>query len=128
MNVLVTGGCGFVGRHIVKKMSDMGYDLEVVDNLVSESALHPDTWPKHLKPIRSFSFIEEDARKYFTQRHEKFDIVIHLAAIVGGRLKIENAPLQVAEDLSLDAEMFSWVSKYNPEKLCYYPKSEFPKN
>jgi GDP-L-fucose synthase len=104
-------------------MTDTGYDITAVDNLISESALHPDAWPSHLQPNRKFEFIEEDARSYFTTCKEKFDIVIHLAAIVGGRLKIENAPLQVAEDLSLDAEMFNWVSKYSPEKLVFFSSS-----
>ena len=38
MNVLITGGAGFVGRHVTKAMADLGYDVTIVDNLVSESA------------------------------------------------------------------------------------------
>lgn len=123
MNVLITGGCGFVGRHVTKKMSDMGYDITIVDNLVSESSLPPEKWMKHLKPTRKVKWINDDARKFFQTSKNKYDIVIHLAAIIGGRLKIENAPLQVAEDLSLDAEMFNWVSRYTPEKVVFFSSS-----
>ena len=33
MNVLVTGGCGYVGSHIVKRLSENGYKVIVLDNL-----------------------------------------------------------------------------------------------
>ena len=35
MRVLVTGGAGFVGSHIVDRYVDMGYDVHIVDNLTS---------------------------------------------------------------------------------------------
>jgi len=123
MNVLVTGGAGFVGRHVVKKMSALGYDITVVDNLVSESAIHPNDWMPHLKPNKEITFIHQDATKYFENCEERFDIVVHLAAIVGGRLTIEYAPLQVAEDLSLDARMYNWAVKTKPKKIVFFSSS-----
>tara|TARA_A100001011_G_scaffold393531_1_gene483580 strand:- start:1652 stop:2566 length:915 start_codon:yes stop_codon:yes gene_type:complete len=104
-------------------MSDLGYDITIVDNLVSESSLPPEQWMQHLKPKKKVNWVNDDARNFFARKKEKYDIVIHLAAIVGGRIKIENAPLQVAEDLSLDAEMFNWVSKYTPEKVVFFSSS-----
>jgi GDP-L-fucose synthase len=123
MNVLITGGAGFVGRHITKKLCDIGYDVTVVDNLISESAQHPKSWMKHLKPTRPFKFFEQDTRLFFNNCDEKFDLVIHLAAIVGGRLTIEFSPLQVAEDLSLDAQMFNWATKTKPGKIVFFSSS-----
>lgn len=35
MKVLVTGGCGFIGSHIVDKLIGEKHDVYVVDNLVS---------------------------------------------------------------------------------------------
>ena len=120
MNVLVTGGAGFVGRHIVKKMADLGYDVTIVDNLISESALHPVDWMPHLKPAKGVKFIHQDATKFFESCNERFDIVIHLAAIIGGRLTIEYAPLMVAEDLALDARMYNWAVKTKPKKIVFF--------
>ena len=33
--VLVTGGAGFIGHHLVKRLVDLGYDVTVVDNLAT---------------------------------------------------------------------------------------------
>lgn len=122
-NVLVTGGAGFVGRHAVKRLCDDGYDVTVVDNMVSASSLHPELWMPHLKPRKQFKFIEEDCRGFFAKCQEKFDMIIHLAAIVGGRLSIENQPLSVAEDLAIDAMMFNWAVSTKQKKVIFLSSS-----
>ncbi len=33
MNVLVTGGAGYIGSHAVKKLRDTGHSVVVLDNL-----------------------------------------------------------------------------------------------
>ncbi|GHB37195.1 epimerase [Mongoliitalea lutea] len=48
-----------------------------------------------------------------------FSDVYHFAAIVGGRAMIDGDPIQVALDLSIDAEFFYWVSRHKPERVLY---------
>jgi UDP-glucose 4-epimerase len=36
--VLVTGGLGFVGSNLVDKLIEQGFDVDVIDNLKSESS------------------------------------------------------------------------------------------
>ena len=36
MKILVTGGQGFIGSHIVDKLVDLGHDVLVIDNNTSE--------------------------------------------------------------------------------------------
>ena len=38
MNILVTGGCGYIGSHTVVALLSAGYDVVVVDNLINSSA------------------------------------------------------------------------------------------
>jgi len=33
MKVLIAGGAGYIGSHCVKRMSELGYEVVVVDNL-----------------------------------------------------------------------------------------------
>lgn len=123
MKVLITGGSGFVGRHFTKRLADQGHDVTVVDSLVSESAKAPCDWPSHLKC--NFCFINEDCRLFFEQNSEAWDLVIHLAAIVGGRAHMESNPIAVAEDLSIDAALFKWVvtSKDRIGHVIYFSSS-----
>ena len=45
---LVTGGCGFVGRHFARRLLDDGYAVTIVDDL--STGVTPDRWPDHLRP------------------------------------------------------------------------------
>ena len=53
----------------------------------------------------------------------QFDMVFHCAALVGGRLFIESAPLSVALDLSIDAEFFNWAIRTKPKAVAYFSSS-----
>jgi GDP-L-fucose synthase len=123
---LVTGGCGFVGRNFCKHLTTLGYSVTCIDNLVSSSSLHPEEWPFHLRCYVVFKNM--DCRDYFKTYREDgthFDLVIHLAAVVEGRLMIENNPIAVAQDLSIDADFFQWVVKLEekPTKVVYFSSS-----
>lgn len=64
-----------------------------------------------------------DARDYFRNAAQRFDLVVHLAAVVGGRETIEGNPLSVAVDLAIDAEMFQWAVRTQQPHVLYYSSS-----
>jgi len=126
LTALVTGGCGFVGRHMVKRLLSLGYTVTVVDNL--SSGLSPEMWPTHLQipenKLNNFAFFRADIRDYIRVATPKFDLICHLAAVVGGRLTIDGDPLSVASDLAIDADLFNWVvGPVRPSKLMYFSSS-----
>ena len=43
--------------------------------------------------------------------------------MVGGRLMIEEDPLAVADDLSIDAEFYKWCTRTRPKKIVYFSSS-----
>ena len=118
--ILITGCCGFVGRHFCHFFSKNN-NVTGVDNMSSESSLYPEQWMDELKC--EFNFIEEDVIKFLNNHNEKYDIVIHLAAIVGGRQKIENNPLDVAKDLIIDSKVIEWCTQNEIGKLIYFSSS-----
>jgi nucleoside-diphosphate-sugar epimerase len=73
-------------------------------------------------------FYQEDCRDYFRRRREaEFDYALHLAAMVGGRTMIENDPLAVAEDLSIDAAYWQWAKTARPGKtVCFSSSAAYP--
>lgn len=125
MKILITGGCGFVGRHFVKRLTDENHQIICVDDMSSESSLLLQNWPEHLKPTKgSLEIINEDCRNYFRKNlNTSFDIIFHLAAIVGGRAMIDTQPILVGTDLSIDAEMFQWATFAKPQKVVYFSSS-----
>jgi len=137
---LVTGGCGFVGRHMVRRLLKEGYSLWVVDDC--SIGLHCDEWLPGADDREELAagviryaggrvvFVHGDARDFFSGRSEigsvevpQFGDVFHFAAIVGGRLTIDGNPLAVALDLALDALCFNWAVSAKPERLLYASSS-----
>jgi nucleoside-diphosphate-sugar epimerase len=131
--VLVTGGAGFVGRHLIKRLLDEGYQVHCVDNLMpGTGAIDPRTerqWPLY-SPLdyRNFHFCAEDCRDYFRRvKDDDFDYAFHLAAVVGGRWMIENRPLAVADDLSIDSHYWQWAVEAKPKKtVCFSSSAAYP--
>ncbi len=124
---LVTGGCGFVGRHFVRRLLDGGWHVIVVDNMSSGS--HPRNWRigSHWDncTISQFNLLQIDVRDFVRQYGAGyFSLIIHCAAVVGGRLKIDGDPLAVATDLAIDSDFFNWVVKAkNRPKVVYFSSS-----
>jgi nucleoside-diphosphate-sugar epimerase len=98
MKILITGHMGFVGKYFLKKYSQ--HNITGID--IKEG---------------------NDCRDFFKKNNDKFDLVIHLAAIVGGRQTIDNNPLSVATDLSIDSEMCQWALRTKPHRLVYFSSS-----
>lgn len=118
---LVTGGCGFIGRHFTKKMCDLGYNVDVVDNMSSNSALASDKWMPRLQC--NFNFYQEDMLSFLSKTTKQYNIIIHAGAIVGGRHTIENDPLSISYNITTDNELFRWIEKNPVENLVYFSSS-----
>jgi nucleoside-diphosphate-sugar epimerase len=129
--LLITGGAGFVGRHFCKRLLDAGDEVHCVDSVAQYTGgVHPkDGWPL-FNPLdyTNFHFFHEDCRAYFTRVEDTdFDYVFHLAAMVGGRLMIENNPLAIADDLAIDAEYWQWALETKPRKsVCFSSSAAYP--
>jgi len=78
MRVLVTGGAGFIGSHLVDRFMDMGYDVRVLDNL--DPRVHPNGRPKYLS--EKVDFIQGDVRdkNVLAEALRNVHIVSHQAA------------------------------------------------
>lgn len=104
MKILITGDEGFVGREFHRQLEARHFKHDIVGLDIKSG---------------------NDCRDFFRNDdlHDHYDLVIHLAAIVGGRQKIENQPLAVATDLSIDAEMFNWAARSKPTRVVYFSSS-----
>lgn len=129
--ILITGGAGFVGRRFCKRFLDAGHEVHCVDPVVPDTGgINPGgAWPLFTPmDYDNFHFYQQDCREWFEQRaDDDFDYAYHLAAMVGGRAMIENNPLAVADDLSIDAEYWQWAKKARPAKTaCFSSSAAYP--
>lgn len=124
--VLVTGGCGFVGRHLIQRLLIENNEVHCVDPLASLSgAIQPKDWPL-FNPLDydNFHYYSEDCRNWFSRvKDSDFSYAFHLAAMVGGRKMIENNPLAIADDLSIDAAFWQWAVQTRPGKSIVFSSS-----
>ena len=83
MKILVTGGLGFIGSHVVVELQNIGFEVVIIDNLSNSSV-------EVLKGITSITGIEPIFEKFdlrdkpsvsdFFKRHSDISGVIHFAA------------------------------------------------
>lgn len=79
MNVLVTGGAGFIGSHLVNHLVNRGYKVTVIDNLSSGNY----QYIKDLVEggyVRYFKLDLKEFNDYLVSAFKGVDIVYHLAA------------------------------------------------
>ena len=93
MKVLVTGGAGFIGSNLVRKLLEEGHSVAVLDNLLSGYRDNLDF--AHGMPMR---FTEGDVRDdtAVSLAIEGAEVVFHLAASVGNKRSIDH-PIMDAE-------------------------------
>ncbi len=100
MKALVTGHTGLVGKRLTIFLQAAGYEVTGVSDAGRNNA-----------------FV--DARDFFRYNTaEYFDLVVHCAAVVGGRKAVES-PLRHARNLEIDASLFQWAERARPGKLVY---------
>lgn len=100
MKILITGDEGFVGTNFKKFLDGKNNHITGID-------------------LKS----GKDVRHFFATDESKFDVVIHLAAVVGGRATIEGKPLALAGDLAIDADLFQWALRTRPGHIVYFSSS-----
>lgn len=94
-NVLVTGGAGFIGSHLVDKLIFNGYKVRILDNLTYQ--VHQGKIPEYIN--KKAEFVKGDVTNFsdLEKAVKNIDAIFHEAAIVGvgqSMYQIENYVLQ----------------------------------
>lgn len=105
MRALISGASGFVGRHFTARLDRDGWDVEGFDIA---------------------DYISRDAVEVFDHSATGYDLLVHAAANVGGRVNIDGDPLGVARNAAIDAAMFRWAVRTRTRVLYFSSSAAYP--
>ena len=91
--ILSLGGCGFIGSYLARQFLHDGHQLTCVDNFSKYGYVEHDFY-KH----KNFRLIWKDLRCLYPRDYEGYDVVVCLAALIGGIAYFHKIPYQISRD------------------------------
>lgn len=111
MNVLVTGGCGFIGYALTKELLLRGYNVDVVDNLsIFKEA-------KDVTELRA-NFLSRDVRAMENVPLKNYKYIFHLAALSRIQPSFQNPRATFSNNVDGTRQVCEYALKTN-SKLIY---------
>lgn len=88
MNILITGGAGFIGSHLAERLLSKNHNVTIIDDL-STGSIHN---IQHLKGAAGFQYFLDSLtnQQLMAELVDSADMIYHLAAAIGVRLIVEN--------------------------------------
>ena len=119
--VLVTGGAGFIGSNLSKKLLDTNHIVYCLDNLSVGTLQNI----KGCLENNNFSFIKGDVRDERVVKNLiiKSDIVFHLAAVVGVSIVVNNPLENISVNIEGTRNIAYTAQKYR-KKVVFASSSE----
>ena len=115
MKILVTGGAGFIGSHLVEELLSNEHEILIFDNCLTGKK-------ENLEITGNFTFINDDfGSENSLEEIEKFDpdICFHLAAQSSVVVSVENPALDFEHNILQPIKLIHVLLKSNCKKLVF---------
>jgi nucleoside-diphosphate-sugar epimerase len=112
MKVLVTGGAGFIGSHLVRKLLDQGDRVVVIDNMSVGSL-------KNLPVHNNLGVITADILDYTGYLYKGVDVVYHLAGQTRPQTSIQNPEDTNAVNVGGTLKVLMNCQKHNVKRIVF---------
>lgn len=128
MNILVTGGVGFIGSNLCGSLLKLGHQIIIVDNF-------DPFYDRFIKQSNLDSFVENDKCHFFEEDirnrngmisiFKKFniDLVVHLAAKVGIGPSMENPDEYISVNIQGTNTLFEVMKEFGVKKMIFASSS-----
>jgi UDP-glucuronate 4-epimerase len=124
-NILITGGAGFIGSHLVEHLlREGGWNVCVVDDL--NDFYSPDLKRANLDEVRSsgpFQFFEVDIRGAESLQpifdENQFDVIVHLAARAGVRPSLKEPKLYAEANINGTLNLLELARDYEVKQFVF---------
>jgi UDP-glucose 4-epimerase len=113
MKVLVTGGAGFIGSHLVDRLVQEGHEIIIVDNLVTG---------KRRNINRAARFYKQDIQSWRLERvfrNERPNVVMHLAAQMDVRKSVEDPMFDAQVNILGTLNVLQQAVKHGVRKVVF---------
>ena len=114
MNILVTGGAGYIGSHTVHELVNQGFDVIVFDSLENG---HKEFLPENIHFFKGNLASLSDIEKVFISH--KIDAVIHFAAYALVGESMENPVKYFHNNLAGGINLVKTMLKFNVKNIVF---------
>ncbi|AEH24935.1 NAD-dependent epimerase/dehydratase family protein [Pyrococcus yayanosii] len=121
MRVLVTGGAGFIGSHLVDRLMEEGHRVRVLDDLSAGRLENIRRWLNHNR----FEFVRGDMRNPEIVREavEDVDVIFHLAANPEVRISSQSPVLLYETNVLITYNLLQAIRDSNVKFLVFTSSS-----
>lgn len=121
MKILVTGGTGYIGSHVVIELLNQGHEVIIIDNLINSKITILDKIEKltSKKPL----FYHENLINFGTIekifKDHSFDLVIHFAGLKSVSESIKKPLIYYQQNLTGTINLLKCMQEFNVKKIIF---------
>ena len=121
MNILVTGGTGYIGSHVVVELLQQNHEVIIIDSLINSKT----TILENIEKITNKSpiFYQANLINYGTVekifKDHKFDLVIHFAGLKSVSESVEKPIMYYQQNLTGTINLLKCMQEFKVKKIIF---------
>lgn len=116
--ILVTGGLGFIGTHLVEELLSLGQEIHIIDKSEKKNRIR-----ENEKDNPNLIIHSDDLLNFNFSALPKFGIIYHLAADPEVRLNISNPKSQFKNNIQSTFQLLEGIKENPPDKFVFTSSS-----